>query len=187
MSAANAWRRLGAILLLALAAAFLPGGQSLAADGGAFDARVLSVVGGDQLLIERRSDGARLHIHLAALAAPAAGEAAAVEAQAVLGELTRARPVAVLGMSLRPRGGFAALVFTGAHAVVCREHDCPGGTDLGLALLQRGLGWYQAAGQHALGAVRGQEYARAESMARLRRLGLWRAPNPQAPWPGGRR
>lgn len=53
----------------------------------------------------------------------------------------------------------------------------PGGMDFGLAMISAGLAWHYAAY-----ARDEKAYAEAQEKARRRRIGLWRDPQPVAPW-----
>ena len=57
-----------------------------------------------------------------------------------------------------------------------------GGQDLALAMIRQGCGWHYTAYASEQSAADQQAYARAESEARRRKIGLWRAARPQAPW-----
>ena len=56
------------------------------------------------------------------------------------------------------------------------------GRDVGLGLIRQGLAWaYEHYLPEASPEIQAQ-YSAAETAARVSRLGLWRDPEPQAPW-----
>ncbi len=56
------------------------------------------------------------------------------------------------------------------------------GKDLNLAQIERGMAWHYADYQREQSRADREAYARAESEARHKRLGLWADRDPEAPW-----
>jgi endonuclease YncB( thermonuclease family) len=69
----------------------------------------------------------------------------------------------------------------------CRQVTCPKTLDAGLALITSGLAWHFKRYAHEQSEEERERYAFAEEEARARRAGLWRDPNPVAPWEWRRR
>lgn len=56
------------------------------------------------------------------------------------------------------------------------------GRDVGLQQIQAGLAWHYKQYAHEQSPEDKVRYAEAEELAKLSRIGLWREPNPVAPW-----
>lgn len=64
---------------------------------------------------------------------------------------------------------------------VCRVHS-PSGQDVVEVLLREGWAWHSVAYLSEQSADERSRYANAESSARAEKVGLWKEPDPQAPW-----
>jgi endonuclease YncB( thermonuclease family) len=64
----------------------------------------------------------------------------------------------------------------------CEESHCLSNVDAGLLQIQSGLAWHYKKYEKEQAAVDRNLYANAESLARLKTIGIWREINPVAPW-----
>jgi endonuclease YncB( thermonuclease family) len=153
------WRRLQAVLLLALlwaptAWAWTLGGQ------------VVAVLSGDTLRI-RDERKVQHTVRLAGVDAPEKFQVHGQRSLDALRELAFQKYVTVEGVgSGSPRIGRVRVE----------------GRDIGMEQLQRGAVWYDKSRAQVLPEADRQAYATAQEEARLQRTGLWRDKQPIPPW-----
>ena len=79
-------------------------------------------------------------------------------------------------------GRIVGTVWVSSPEPSCNTSPCPKNPDAGLHLVEQGLAWwYRRFAKEQTEAAR-KRYERAEAEARRERVGLWREPNPVAPW-----
>lgn len=147
-------------LLLALLAAPLAGRAETLAG------RVVAVNAGDSLTLQ--VEQRRHRIALAGIAAPAPVQPFAAQARANLGALAFQRTASAACTGLARDGQRLCKVYVD-------------GEDLGLRQLADGMAWWQRPEAPRTSAEDQSVYERAETMAKLRRLGLWSQKNPVPP------
>jgi endonuclease YncB( thermonuclease family) len=140
---------------------------SLAVHAETLTGRVVYITEGDTLTLE--VGRVQQRIRLAGIDAPERGQSFGSESQANLGRLA----------------------FQQTATADCRQRDSHGrrvcvvrvkGLDLGLQQIADGMAWWSRHEAGQQGRQMQQDYAQAETMARLRRFGLWRGNRPTPPW-----
>lgn len=122
-------------------------------------------------------------VRLTGIDAPERGQAFARRSRQSLSELAHGKPARLeCGKRDRYQRLVCDVYVTPASAV----HG-PKTLDVGLAQVERGLAWWYRAYSHEQTPVQRLRYERAEARARDQGLGLWRDPNPVAPWNHRRR
>ena len=131
--------------------------------------RVTRVIDGDT--VEVRDDVARttIRVRLAGIDAPERGQPFATRARERLGELLRTEPVRIQ-------------VFKHDRYDRAVGNLWAGGTDVGLALIAEGLAWHFSRYAHEQPRRERAAYEAAQAKAQANRVGLWRDPEPMAPW-----
>ena len=152
--------------LCALCVALAAGGTVARAD--VLEGRIVGVRDGDTVdLLTARNE--RVRVRLAAIDAPELGQPYGRRAKEALSTLTFDRIVRV---EWTKKDSYGRIV---GKLLVHR-------TDVNLSLVQRGLAWHYKAYANEQSPGDRRRYAAAEAAARAQRLGLWRDPNPVAPW-----
>ncbi len=143
--------------------ATLAHGRTLALAG-----QVVAVHDGDTVTL---LDGARAQhrVRIAGIDAPERGQPFGRSAQENLARLVHGRRVAALCHKRDRFGREVCSVFADAQ-------------DVGLEQVRGGLAWWYREYAREQRAEERASYAAAESEARSAGRGLWRDPNPQAPW-----
>jgi micrococcal nuclease len=133
------------------------------------EGQVMAVQGGDILKV--RDDRHVTHtVHVAGVDAPARGQTHYTGAEMTLREVAFQRYVIVQGNTTPGKSGVRqGTVRTTAG-------------DVGQALLEQGAVWFNRADVADLSQELRKVYGEAEEQAHLRRVGLWRPPNPIPPW-----
>ncbi|MPZ16647.1 MAG: hypothetical protein GEV06_01845 [Luteitalea sp.] len=127
-----------------------------------FEARVIEVVDGDTIIVNDARGP--LTLHLDGIDAPELDQELGREARTFLDALAVSRVVTVRVKSRAPAG---------AESIAWVELK---GSSLSLALLEEGLAWYCR--RHS----GNRDLQRAETMARVKKKGLWRTLHPMPPW-----
>jgi len=180
----SARRRAGRSVLLALLAPVLPacataGGPQRAAPPrhaatpSVLEGVALDVQDGDTFDFQGL-DGRRIRVRLAGIDAPERNQPYADHARRRLAEALRGAPVRLDPIKRDPFGRLVARVWV-------RRGDSPE-VDIALALVRAGLAWHFARYRADQTADEFERYAQAQREARAARLGLWRTPEPEAPW-----
>lgn len=146
---------------------------------------VAGIIDGNTLTLEVNRRQQRVLI--AGVDAPERGQDYADQASAQLGKLVFNRQVRV--ECLRSRSLPYPTCHIWVHADGCG--DCEPDRDVGLAMVEAGLAWWDKAHGSQLDQMEQQNYESAQAMARLRGMGLWAGRRPIPPWewrrrPGGR-
>lgn len=140
--------------------------RSVSAQPTSFEARVVEVLDGDSLEIERA--GRTYGVELAEIDCPEEGQPFGPEARRVAIELTAEVAVRI---DLRARSGGGRLV---------GSLRLPDGRDLAGELLRRGLAWWiGGSAEQSRGSATLEEL---ERQARTARRGLWSESDPVPPW-----
>lgn len=132
-----------------------------ACGGQEFTARVVEVVDGDTLTVRRGTADVRVRIF--GIDAPESGQAYGAEARDEARRLLQGRDVAVRQRDVDQYERIVAELRVGD-------------VDVGPALIRAGAAWNYAYFSED------ERYAALEAEARRAGLGLWRAPEPVAPW-----
>ena len=115
------------------------------------------------------ADGRRLTIRISGIDAPEKGQPFADRSRQHLVELIADRDIAIAPVKTDMYGRIVAVV----HA---------GELDVGLAQVRSGMAWHFRRYARDQSPAHRQAYARAESVARDARIGLWRDRSPLEPW-----
>ena len=113
--------------------------------------------------------GQRIRVRLAGIDAPEMAMPYGALAKTTLSQLVATRDVAVRATKRDRYGRSVAMVITNEG-------------DVSLALIKRGLAWHYKRYAHEQTSGDAAAYARKESEARLKRVGLWQDERPVAPW-----
>jgi endonuclease YncB( thermonuclease family) len=143
------------------------------------EGRVAAIVSGDTLRVDVPGHG-QWRVRLAWVAAPALRQAHGEAARSGLNALAAGQAVRL--ENPRATGGeWVARVWAPPPGARCGDAGCPPTLDLGQAQIERGWAWHdrRTPGQ---GEPAASDYAQAEFMAKIRRLGLWAGQNPVPPW-----
>jgi len=166
------YRRTGVAMALLLASGLAvlvpPGASARAGAGFAITGRVVGVTDGDTLTI---LDGSlRQHrIRLGGVDTPERAQPYGKVAKSSLSSLAFGRE-AIADCGKADRWG----------RLVCKVSV--DGRDVGLAQVERGLGWHYRKYEREQAPADRIAYAKAEDEARRARRGLWADPSPVAPW-----
>jgi endonuclease YncB( thermonuclease family) len=152
-----------AVLALAVLAASGPD-----APGAELTGRVIGVRDGDTIDVLTPANE-RVRVRLAGIDAPEMGQAYGNVAKRALSALAHDRIARVEWSKTDDYGRVVGKV---------RVH----GVDVNLQLVERGLAWHYKAYAGEQSAADRKRYAAAEAAARAHRAGLWRDPEPVAPW-----
>ena len=141
-----------------------------------FPARVVTVIDGDTVIV-RDERNVRHEVRLLGIDAPEIRQAYGTRSRSRLVEIAYGRCVAV---TTTHRDRYGRLL---AHVVV-QDCDRPPCTpyDLSQAQVAGGYAWHDKPHADEQRPDERLRYSRAELDARTRRLGLWAAPAPLAPW-----
>lgn len=129
--------------------------------------RVVRVQDGDSFLL--LADGRQTGVRIAGIDAPERSQAFADVSRRALRTKIERRDVRVDAVKTDHFGRIVGRVFLDDH-------------DVGLTQLHDGLAWHFARYDADLAPTERKRYAQAELSARERRAGLWREPEPLAPW-----
>ena len=129
--------------------------------------RVVAVDDGDRLVMQVEHQ--RQRIALIGIDAPEKVQPFAAQARANLGALAFQRTASAECSGRDPGGWRLCKVFVD-------------GQDLGLRQLADGMAWWRRPNAARMSEEDRAAYERAETMAKLRRLGLWAQQNPTPPW-----
>ena len=165
-----------AALLAILFAGLLPASPSAAKPPAPLAVYGVSIDVQDGDSFVMRDDlGNRIRVRISGIDAPEKSQAFADRSRQHLRDLMRDARIRLEPVKVD--------VFTRTVARVwVLSDDDKTGRDAGLAQIEAGLAWHfkrYRSDQHDQDAAR---YAKAERAARTEGLGLWRDPNPQAPW-----
>ena len=150
----------------ALAAALV---LPMGAQAWTIEGQVMAIQGGDTLRV--RDDRHVTHtVHVAGVDAPARGQPHYGAAETTLRETAFQKYVIVQGNTTPGKSS----VRQGTVRTVAG--------DVGQILLEQGAVWFNRADVADLSVEQRKAYGEAEEQARLRRIGLWRPPNPIPPW-----
>ena len=127
----------------------------------AWEGKVVSVTDGDTIKVLK--DGKQVKIRLAAIDCPEKGQPYGQSAKKFTAKLVSGKVVRVWPTDTDRYGRTIAFVFVGS-------------TDLNKELLKAGLAW------HYKRYSRDPELAKLEFEARAQKVGLWKEPDPVAPW-----
>jgi len=127
----------------------------------AWEGKVVSVTDGDTIKVLK--DGIQIKIRLAAIDCPEKGQPYGQAARKFTAKLVAGKIVKVWPTDTDRYGRTVAFVFVGS-------------TDLNKELLKAGLAW------HYKRYSRDPELAKLEFEARAQKVGLWKEPDPVAPW-----
>jgi micrococcal nuclease len=170
-------RRARRSLLLALLAPVLPacaaGAPRPPAAPPAMVGVSLDVQDGDTFEFRGR-DGRRTRVRLAGIDAPERNQPYADQSRRLLGELLRGATVRLEPIKPDPYGRLVAGVWV--------RRGEPQEVDVSLVLLRAGLAWHFTRYRADQTAESFDRYAEAQREARAARRGLWRTPEPEAPW-----
>ncbi len=133
-----------------------------------FFVRATQVHDGDSFAAQRR-DGQRVQIRIGAIDAPEKGQPHADEARSALASLISDKTLEVRPSKVDRFGRTVATVLAD-------------GTDIGLAMVERGLAWHFGRFEGEQKAADAERYRQAQRAAQSRSAGLWGDPQPQAPW-----
>ncbi len=115
------------------------------------------------------TDGRRLTIRISGIDAPEKGQPFADRSRQHLVELIADRDLAIAPIKTDMYGRIVAVVHVGE-------------LDVGLAQVRSGMAWHFRRYARDQSPAHRQAYARAESVARDARIGLWRDRSPLEPW-----
>jgi endonuclease YncB( thermonuclease family) len=165
-----------AALLACLLAGLLPASQSVAKPPAPSVVYGISIDVQDGDSFVMRDDlGNRIRVRISGIDAPEKSQAFADRSRQHLRDFMRDARIRLEPVKVDV---FARTV---ARVWVLSDDDKPA-RDVGLAQIEAGLAWHfkrYRSDQHDQDSAR---YAKAERVARSEGLGLWRDPNPQAPW-----
>jgi endonuclease YncB( thermonuclease family) len=130
--------------------------------------RVLRVVDGDTLVVST-ADSLNLKVRLQGIDAPECGMPFGPQAQRFLEQLVLGRTVQMTTTGRDRYGRTVATVAVGEQ-------------DVGFALLQAGLAWYDRRYDRPRLPAATNQYAAAQQRAALNFTGLWAEPRQTAPW-----
>ncbi|HEX4844108.1 MAG TPA: thermonuclease family protein [Limnobacter sp.] len=147
--------------------------------GDHFEGTVVRVADGDTLTVQD-NDGRSRKVRMHAVDAPEMQQAHGEQSRQWLTAQVLNKPVkVVINNTDRYKRVVGKVVLPGEP---CGQAHCPGDVDINLQGIAQGqLWWYRDYAKTQTRSDR-QAYETAETQAREQRLGLWRAPNPQAPW-----
>jgi len=146
------------------------------------EGRVVSVEDGDTVTV---LDASRVQhrIRLAGIDAPERGQPGAVRSKTSLAAVVFEQPVRVEWSKRDTYGRVVGTVWVAPPDAECRGRpECTASFDAGLAQLEQGRAWWfrrYAAEQPPAQRAR---YEAAETLAREKRLGLWRDGSAVPPW-----
>lgn len=126
-----------------------------------------TITDGDTIIV---SDGIQSHrIRLNGIDAPELSQPAGKEAREALRRVIENQPVIVIWSKRDRYGRVIGTVTFGA-------------ADLGITMLYQGWAWYFKQYESDIPEIERVLYQEAETSARDRKVGLWKADNPQPPW-----
>src|SRR5574338_342536 len=147
-----------------------------------FEARVVGVSDGDTVTV-LAAGNVQYRIRLAGIDAPEKSQPFGARAKESLSAIVFGQWVTVDGDKLDRYGRTVAKLWVAPSAAGCRSSPtCPRTLNANLEQLATGMAWWYrqyARGQLPEDRIR---YAEAEQAARNRKLGLWKDPDPMAPW-----
>jgi len=121
-------------------------------------------------------------VRLAGVDAPEQGQPFGERSRQNLARLVAGKTVEVRWHKHDRYGRVVGQVWVVSPDARCQAAGCPKTLDAGLAQLTMGLAWHFKRYAHEQGAEERERYSFAEVEARARRAGLWRDPEPVAPW-----
>ncbi|HEX4916904.1 MAG TPA: thermonuclease family protein [Limnobacter sp.] len=156
-----------------------PSGRRIEQAGEFFSGIVTRVADGDTLTVQD-SDGRSRKVRMHAVDAPELQQTHGEQSREWLTGQVLNKPVkVVINNTDRYKRVVGKVVLPGEP---CGQVLCPSDIDVNLQGVAQGqLWWYRDYAKTQTRSDR-QAYETAETQAREQRLGLWRAPNPQAPW-----
>lgn len=134
----------------------------------AIEGRVVRVVDGDTVVVST-AESLNLKVRLQGIDAPECGMPFGLQAQRFLEQLVLGRTVQMAKTGSDRYGRTVATLAVG-------------GQDVGLALLQAGLAWYDRRYNRPRLSGATSDYAEAQQRAVLNFSGLWAEPRQKAPW-----
>ena len=155
-------------LVIAALAACIASAAVLAADPVRLTGRVVTVTDGDTLTI-LDSDRVQHRIRLDGIDAPEKAQAFGNRSRQSLAELAHDREAVATCPKVDRYGRHVCKVMVG-------------GADVGLEQIRRGLAWHFKRYEDEQRPKDRRAYAKTEDEARAARRGLWRDPDPVAPW-----
>ena len=152
------------IALIGLTACLIFGTSSQAA---VLHGRVDRVIDGDTLVVVTEDD--EMKVRIRGIDAPETEQEFGEEARLMLNRLAKGRNVIVLSDGMDGYGRVLASIAVS-------------GTDLGLALIEKGYAWYYETYGSQIPPDWQYAYRTAEANARMNHAGLWQSSGPVPPW-----
>jgi endonuclease YncB( thermonuclease family) len=154
-------------------------GSDRAMRGDVYRGKVIRVADGDTVTV-KTDNGATHKIRLHAVDAPELNQAGGEQSRRWLSQTVMNQAVKVLVSNTdRYKRHVAKLVLPGP---ACEAAVCEGDVDVNLAAVESGHAWWYREFARTQSPSDRALYEQAEQQARTNRMGLWQAPNPQAPW-----
>lgn len=145
----------------------------------ALDGRVVAVVDGDTVKVIDDSQH-QVTIRLAGIDAPEKTQAFGQKSKISLAALVFNRDVTVQGEKTDRYGRTVAKLLTADPD--CNDSACPKYHDVGLMQIQQGMAWWYRKYAKEQEPKDRADYEIAETMAKMKRLGLWSDKSPVPPW-----
>lgn len=137
--------------------------------------RVVGVTDGDTVTVLDASQGEH-KIRVAGIDAPEKKQPFGEKAKQSLASLVYGKPIRIEWTKRDRYGRIVGNVFA------CPADPCPKPVDAGLMQIRSGLAWHYKKYEKEQSQEDREAYARAETEARDRRIGLWSDPDPMPPW-----
>ena len=165
--------------LFALGFLFLLASPASAAD--LLEGRVVRIADGDTLTV-LDMDEVQHRVRLAGIDAPEKAQPFGERSRQNLARLVAGKPVEVRWHKRDRYGRVVGQVWVVSPDARCQGAGCPKTLDAGLAQVTVGLAWHYKRYAGEQSPEDRERYSFAEVEARARRAGLWRDPEPVAPW-----
>jgi endonuclease YncB( thermonuclease family) len=149
------------------------------ASAGAIVGRVVGVADGDTITV-LDANKTQHKIRVGGIDAPEKSQPFGQRSKASMSDLVFGKDVEVVAGKRDRYGRLIGKVMVAAPS--CAARTCPKTLDAGLAQLTTGMAWWYRRYAREQSAEDAGAYAFAEQEARARHAGLWRDPEPTAPW-----
>lgn len=143
--------------------------------------QVVGVSDGDTITVLDASQGAH-KIRVAGIDTPEKKQPFGEKAKQSLSSLVYGKPVRIEWAKRDRYGRIVGKVLLAPTDTPCQAEACAKPVDAGLAQIEAGLAWHYKKYEKEQSPDDRGAYARAETEARNRRIGLWSDPDPISPW-----